>query len=142
MIDLSVVVPVYNGETFITRTIGELIDYLASLDEAAELIVVDDGSTDHTAKLIDEVVADAPVSVHFEKSPRNEGKGAAITRGMAVARGRYRVFLDADLAYAPQAIGEIRTCLEKDFPWDGEGIPTLVVYFAKEDGKIVPALVG
>ena len=44
MIDLSVVVPVYNGEAFIERTLGELIDYVASLQEPAELIVIDDGT--------------------------------------------------------------------------------------------------
>jgi glycosyltransferase involved in cell wall biosynthesis len=51
MIDLSVVLPVYNGEPFIARTIGELIDYLASLEEPAELIGIDDGSTDRTASI-------------------------------------------------------------------------------------------
>jgi glycosyltransferase involved in cell wall biosynthesis/4-amino-4-deoxy-L-arabinose transferase-like glycosyltransferase len=111
MIDLSVVLPVYNGEAFIERTLGRLIDYVATLKDPAELIVVDDGSNDRTAELIGAVLADAPVSVEFVQSPKNEGKGAAIRRGMAVARGRYRVFLDADLAYAPSAISEVRSKL-------------------------------
>ena len=111
MIDLSVVMPVYNGEPFIARTIRELIDYLASLEEPAELIVIDDGSTDRTAAIVDEAVADAAVPINFIRSPQNEGKGAAIKRGMAVARGRYRVFLDADLAYSPHAIFEVRSKL-------------------------------
>jgi len=111
VIDLSVVVPVYNGEAFIERTLGELIDYVASRNEPAELIVIDDGSTDRTAELIAKSAADAPVHVEFIQSPQNEGKGAAIKRGMATARGRYRVFLDADLAYSPRAISEVRTKL-------------------------------
>lgn len=111
MMDLSVVVPVYNGEAFIERTIGQLIDYVNSLDEPAELIIIDDGSTDRTADLIAEKLTGAPVAVQFVQSPQNEGKGAAIRRGMAVAQGRYRVFLDADLAYSPDAISEVRSKL-------------------------------
>jgi dolichyl-phosphate beta-glucosyltransferase len=110
-IDLSVIVPVYNGEAFIEDTLGRLIEYVASLNEPAELIVIDDGSTDRTGELISKVVAAAPAHVEFIQSPRNEGKGSAIQRGMAVARGRYRVFLDADLAYSPNAISEVRSKL-------------------------------
>jgi glycosyltransferase involved in cell wall biosynthesis/4-amino-4-deoxy-L-arabinose transferase-like glycosyltransferase len=108
MIDLSVVVPVYNGEPFIARAIAELINYAASRDEPAELVVVDDGSTDRTAEIIEETAAGASIPLQFIRSPANEGKGAAIKRAMAVARGRYRVFLDADLAYSPHAISEVR----------------------------------
>ena len=111
MIDLSVVVPVFNGEPFIERTIGELIEYIASLDEAAELIVVDDGSTDRTAEIIERLMSASETPVQLIQSPGNEGKGAAIKRGMAVARGAYRVFIDADLAYTPQAITEVRSKL-------------------------------
>jgi len=111
MIDLSVVVPVYNGEPFIARTIGELTGYLASLEEPAELIVIDDGSTDRTGAIVDEAAAEPSIPVRFIRSPANEGKGAAISRGMAAAQGRYRVFLDADLAYSPHAISEVRSKL-------------------------------
>jgi glycosyltransferase involved in cell wall biosynthesis len=111
MIDLSVVVPVYNGEPFIARTICELIDYLVSLDGPSELIVIDDGSADRTATIVAEAIAGAPIPIRFIRSPTNEGKGAAISRGMAVAQGRYRVFLDADLAYSPRAISEVRSKL-------------------------------
>jgi glycosyltransferase involved in cell wall biosynthesis len=110
-IDLSVVVPVYNGETFIERTMIELVDFLSSLDEPSELIVVDDGSSDQTAELISGVISESSASVQFIESPRNEGKGAAIRRGMAVAKGRYRVFLDADLAYSPDSVSEVRSKL-------------------------------
>jgi dolichyl-phosphate beta-glucosyltransferase len=111
VIDLSVVVPVFNGETFIERTLGELIEYVSSLNEPSEIIVIDDGSTDRTVELIGAVSAEAPIPVKFVQSPQNEGKGAAIKRGMAAAEGRYRVFLDADLAYSPHAISEVRSKL-------------------------------
>ena len=111
MIDLSVMVPVYNGEPFIARTIAELIDFAASRDEPTELVVVDDGSTDRSAEIIEEAIAGASIPVQLVRSPANEGKGAAIKRAMTVARGRYRVFIDADLAYTPQAVSEVRAKL-------------------------------
>ncbi len=50
--------------------------------------------------------------------------------------------IDADLM--PQvkssAIGEVQTSLDKDFPWDGEDIPAMVTFFAKVEGKLVPAV--
>ncbi len=110
-IDLTVVVPVFNGESFIGRTIGRLIEYLSSLEGSAELIVVDDGSSDRTAEIVRELIKGASIPVQLERCPSNRGKGAAISRGMALARGRHRVFLDADLAYPPQAIDEIRARL-------------------------------
>ena len=106
-IDISVVIPVYNGENFIAETTAELIEYLAGLDERAELIIVDDGSTDQTGEIIDRAAANAPIPVRVEHLSGNQGKGAAITRGMSQARGRYRVFLDSDLAYPPEAIAHV-----------------------------------
>jgi glycosyltransferase involved in cell wall biosynthesis/4-amino-4-deoxy-L-arabinose transferase-like glycosyltransferase len=111
MIDLSVVVPVYNGEPFIARTIAELIEFATSRDEPTELVVVDDGSTDRSADIIEEAIAGAAIPVQLIRSPVNRGKGAAIKRAMEVAQGRYRVFLDADLAYSPRAIAEVRAQL-------------------------------
>jgi glycosyltransferase involved in cell wall biosynthesis/4-amino-4-deoxy-L-arabinose transferase-like glycosyltransferase len=111
MIDLSVVVPVFNGEPFIERTIGRLIEFVTARNKPTELIVVDDGSTDRTREIIERVIAESGQPVQLIQSPANEGKGAAVKRGMAVARGDYRVFLDADLAYSPHAITEVRSKL-------------------------------
>jgi glycosyltransferase involved in cell wall biosynthesis/4-amino-4-deoxy-L-arabinose transferase-like glycosyltransferase len=111
MIDLSVVVPVFNGEPFIEHTIGQLIEFVAAREEPTELIVVDDGSTDQTHAIVDKVISESDAPVQLIQSPSNEGKGAAIKRGMDVAQGTYRVFLDADLAYSPQAISEVRAKL-------------------------------
>jgi glycosyltransferase involved in cell wall biosynthesis len=71
-------------------------------------VVVDDGSTDRTAEIIEQAIVEAAIPIQLIRSPVNEGKGAAIRRAMTVARGTYRVFLDADLAYSPRAISEVR----------------------------------
>jgi len=99
--DLSVVLPVYNGKAFIERSLSELIEYVVSLKELFSLIVIDDGSTDPTGELIAATVASAPVPIPVIQGLQNAGKGAAIGGGMAVAQGRYRLFLEADLDTAP-----------------------------------------
>jgi dolichyl-phosphate beta-glucosyltransferase len=104
---LSVVVPVYNAETFIADAMRELTTYLKAWPEPVELIIVDDGSTDQTSRLLKEAVADAPIPVQMLRNARNRGKGAAIYRGMKLASGHPRVFLDADLAYPPSEIAQV-----------------------------------
>jgi len=104
---LSVIVPVFNGEAFIADTVRALLDYLRTLGRLAELIVVDDGSTDLTAALLERITAGAATPVQVIRSERNQGKGAAIVRGMQAARGDVRVFLDADLAYPPSEIERV-----------------------------------
>jgi 4-amino-4-deoxy-L-arabinose transferase-like glycosyltransferase len=110
---LSVVVPVFNGESFISRTVRELISALARLPCAAELLVVDDGSTDATLHLLETETRGSPVRVTVLRQHVNQGKGAAIALGMQNARGLYRVFVDADLAYPPEAIADIWSALER-----------------------------
>jgi glycosyltransferase involved in cell wall biosynthesis len=92
---LSVVVPAYNEARRLTESLPALLD-MAS-DTGAELIVVDDGSDDGTAD-----VAAAHLSglqgTKLVRLPLNCGKGAAVRAGVAHARGRSIVFMDADLA--------------------------------------------
>lgn len=109
---LSVIVPVYNGEERIGETIRDLLAYLADAGLDAELIIVDDGSTDQTPARAHDALEGAPIPVQFVHSPANEGKGAAVRRGMQLARGVLRVFIDADLAYPPGEIGKIVHRLE------------------------------
>lgn len=104
---LSVVVPVYNGEERIGDTIRDLLAYLVGAGLDAELIIVDDGSTDQTPSRAHDALEGALIPVQFVHSPANEGKGAAVRRGMQLARGTLRVFIDADLAYPPSEIGKI-----------------------------------
>jgi len=96
--NVSVVVPVYNEET----TIAEVLDSLAPLD-LYEVIVVDDGSSDGTAALVEEHVS-KPILL---RQPANRGKGAAIRRGLQAARGDVLVIQDADLELSPTMIKKL-----------------------------------
>ena len=103
VIDVSVIVPCRNeAETVIE--LAERVDRLfITRAMAGELVLVDDGSTDHTGQLIDGLAARFPF-VRAVHHPRSRGIAAAWESGLAVASGRYVVVMDADLEYLPEAI--------------------------------------
>jgi dolichyl-phosphate beta-glucosyltransferase len=96
-IHLSVVIPAYNEELRLPQTLADVLRYLEHQSYASEVIVVDDGSTDGTARLVRESVrGPIPLRVIGQPDGVNRGKGAAVRRGMGEASGRFRLFMDAD----------------------------------------------
>lgn len=93
--ELSVLVPAFNEE----RTIGEVLRRLGELPIPHETIVVDDGSTDRTAK-----IASRWGEARLIRHERNRGKGAAFTTALREARGPVVIVQDADLEYDPRDI--------------------------------------
>jgi glycosyltransferase involved in cell wall biosynthesis len=91
---ISVVVPCFNEQ----ETIADVVDAVLASHLVGELIVVDDGSTDGTAKILGEL--DDP-RVRILTQEINRGKGAALRRGFAEATRPYVVVQDADLEYDP-----------------------------------------
>ena len=89
---LSVVIPAYNEAPRIEKTLAAVRDYLARQTYEAEIVVVDDGSTDGTAA----VVEAAFPSVRLIAYEPNHGKGHAVCTGMLAALGAYRLYYDAD----------------------------------------------
>jgi glycosyltransferase involved in cell wall biosynthesis len=92
--------PAYNEEEtieFVLRRVLELGPVLK------EVIVVDDGSTDRTATIVERLALQEPL-VRFFRLPRNQGKTAAIRRALEEATGAIIIFQDADLEYDPREI--------------------------------------
>jgi len=97
---LSIVIPAYNEERRLGRTLTRIRDYFAasSLGIAGiEIIVVDDGSTDGTAKVVQDCAQELPC-LRLVSNGVNRGKGYSVRRGMLEARGRVALFSDADLS--------------------------------------------
>lgn len=87
---VSIILPVYNGEKFIEET---LLSVLAQTYKNLEIIIVDDGSTDGTAKILKQLSTDQRVQYHFKQ---NGGLSSARNTGITLARGSYLAFIDAD----------------------------------------------
>lgn len=105
-LELSLVVPVYNGASLVQARMEAAKDYLARQPFACELIVVDDGSTDDTYRLACESAEGVP-GVTVLRGIRNRGKGARIGATFHGAMGRYLAFTDVDGAYPVEELGKL-----------------------------------
>jgi glycosyltransferase involved in cell wall biosynthesis len=102
-VDLSLVIPAFNEEQRLLPTLERLHAHLSARTASYELVVVDDGSRDGTAALVEAARATIPNLVLLRQAP-NRGKGAAVRRGMLAARGRVRVMWDADGSTPPDEL--------------------------------------
>ena len=108
---VSVIVPVYNGERFISRTLASV---QAQIYSPIEIIVIDDGSTDRTASLVEaEAGRDSRIRLFRSK---NLGVAAARNRGIAEARGHLIAPLDADDLWHPQKLAREAGLLQASKP--------------------------
>jgi dolichyl-phosphate beta-glucosyltransferase len=94
---LSVIIPAYNEELRLPHTLRSVIAYLKAQPYSSEIIVVNDGSTDGTERIVHELSSDLiPMKQFSHTDGRNHGKGASVKRGMIEASGAFRLFMDAD----------------------------------------------
>jgi glycosyltransferase involved in cell wall biosynthesis len=96
-LQLSIVIPAVNEERRLPVTLEKIHNYLMAKGVSAEVIVVDDGSTDATAQVVDVASRRFP-EVRRLTNLTNHGKGFAVRQGMLEARGEIALFSDADLS--------------------------------------------
>lgn len=106
--ELSIVIPVYNEEDVLPLLAQRLRPVADGLDAAYEVVAVDDGSTDATAVVLQRIRREWP-ELRVVRLRANAGHQAAISAGLACARGDYVVTLDADLQDPPEVIPEMLT---------------------------------
>jgi glycosyltransferase involved in cell wall biosynthesis len=95
---LSIVIPAYNEENRIGRTLTETFDYLDRQNYSSEVIVVNDGSTDHTVEAVRKFESRSGGRLRLVENPGNRGKGYSVRNGMLQADGEIALFFDADLS--------------------------------------------
>src|SRR5260370_13457251 len=100
---LSVVCTVYNEDEAIPELLAKLALVPSSLEFGSEIVMVDDGSTDHTLARLKSMIGHAP-GLRIVELYRNYGQVAALGAGMSVARGDWIVMLDGDLQHDPKDI--------------------------------------
>ncbi|MBT9332425.1 glycosyltransferase family 2 protein [Acidipila sp. 4G-K13] len=95
--EYSIVIPAYNETARIGYALEEVLRVIRIRRWPAEVIVVDDGSTDDTASIVERFAADHP-EVHLLQNPGNRGKGYSVRNGILHASGEIVMFTDADLS--------------------------------------------
>jgi glycosyltransferase involved in cell wall biosynthesis len=96
---LSIIIPIYNELQYVERILDRVQSASIPAHLNREIIVVDDGSTDGTATLLETIEGHRTIKVH--RSVLNFGKGTAIRVGLHYATGDYVLIQDADLEYDP-----------------------------------------
>jgi len=107
---LSVVIPCYNEEQRLPRTIEQVERFLDERKTDYELILVDDGSADGTRQVMDAAAA-RHASVRVEALPHNRGKGRALAVGVEAARGDEILVTDADLSTPIEELDKLQAAL-------------------------------
>jgi len=98
--DLSIIIPAFNEEKRLPRSLSRIRGYFSSCGadlQGIEILIVDDGSTDGTARVAQEWMGQWP-GLRLVSNGVNRGKGYSVRHGMLEARGKIALFTDADLS--------------------------------------------
>ena len=114
--NVSVIIPVYNVEKYIKRSIESVLIQ----DEVCELILVDDGSTDNSLKICQQMqLEDERIVIVHHEGTINKGASASRNAGIKAAKNEFVAFLDSDDYYLPNRFLKTKLCFENDNTVDG-----------------------
>ncbi len=125
---LSVIIPAYNEEKHIRKTIESIYRYLTGKNIEHEIIVVTDGSTDKTDDIVRSMLAAIPTLQLLEYT-QNKGKGFVVRQGMLKAGGQYRLFTDADNSTTIDHI-------EKMMPYFQRGYEVVIASIGLKESRV------
>lgn len=113
-IKLSVIIPAYNEERRLPKTLEEINKYLTRQNYGYEIIVVSDGSKDKTAEVAKNLQSKIK-NLKIIDNKENHGKGYVVRQGLLEAEGDYRLFTDADNSTSVDQVEKIWPEFEKGF---------------------------
>ena len=111
--DLSIIIPAYNEEARISKTVIEILEYFNSQEWQYEIIVVNDGSKDKTSDVIQSLIQISP-QIRIINQDRNYGKGFAVKTGVLASRGKLVLFTDADGSSPIKELARLINSLEEN----------------------------
>jgi len=106
----SIIIPAYNEGARVGATLEKVLAYVAGRGWDAEVIVVNDGSSDNTAEIV-RAYADKNPQLRMLENPGNRGKGYSVRNGMLRAKGEILLFSDADLSSPIEEAGKLLAAL-------------------------------
>ncbi len=111
---LSIIIPAYNEETRIARSLEKIYLYLERQSYPHELIVVDDGSTDFTLQVVKDILKRIEYGTLLENGV-NRGKGYSVRQGVLHSRGEYLLFSDADFSTPIEEVEKLLPHSEQNY---------------------------
>ena len=111
---LSVIIPAYNEGRRLAKTLREIAKYLKAQSYNWEILVVSDGSKDNTAQVARQLFSEIG-NLRLIDNKENHGKGYVVRQGMMEAKGKYRVFTDADNSTSIDQVEKMWSEFEKGY---------------------------
>jgi len=129
---VSVIIPVYNCEHYIAKAIGSALEQ----SEVFEIVVVNDGSTDKTVAIVEDLcLKNDKIKLFHHPNKTNKGRSASRNLAIQKANGNFIAFLDADDFYLPNRFLKDKLLLENDLECDGV-YNAIGAYFYRETSEI------
>lgn len=111
--EISIIIPVYNDAAHIGKSIDALKLFIETENLNAEIIIINDGGEDATAKIVEDKIK-MYEAARFINRRENKGKGYSVREGIRAASGKFMIFTDADLPYGTKYFKTIIEKLKSD----------------------------